>query len=159
MHKRVAWLLPVLLLIAVSNCGPDAKQKALRTTLTGLNAARDGFVAWDYVHQQGIVDSAVSLEDGKAKLKDYRTKREKVVISFELAYRALAVAALDMTSANIGEALRAAGDLFDLVRALMDKDAPELPSNTTAPVEAPAAAEEVPPAPTTSEPAATPASP
>jgi hypothetical protein len=124
MRNRVPHVLPVLLLLAVA-CGPNAKQKALKTTLAGVNAARDGFVAWDYAHQQGIVDDATSLEDGKAKLKAYREKREKAVISFEIAYRALAVAALDLTAANVGEALRAAGDLFDLTRQLMGKDTPK----------------------------------
>jgi hypothetical protein len=135
MRKRAAYLLPVVLLLAVG-CGPDAKQKALRHTLTGLNAARDGFVAWDHVHQQGIVDDATSLEDGKAKLKAYRTKRDKLVIAFEIAYRAVAVAALDLTTANLGEALRAAGDLFELVRAMMGKDTPpEVPPAEEKPAE------------------------
>jgi hypothetical protein len=124
MRNRAVYLLPLILLLLAGACGPNAKQKALRTTLVSVNAARDGFVTWDYVHQQGIVDDATSLEDGKAKLKAYREKREKAVISFEIAYRALAVAALDLTTANVGEALRSAGDLYMLIRALMGKDTP-----------------------------------
>lgn len=146
MRTRAVYLLPVVLLLAVG-CGPNAKQKALRTTLTGLNAARDGFVGWDNVHQQGIVDDATSLEDGKAKLKAYRAKREKAVVAFEIAYRAVAVAALDMTTANVGEALRAAGDLFDLVRELMGNDTPpEVPPAST-PAEKPAQPDAAPVAP------------
>lgn len=155
-HQRVFYGVVVFCLLATA-CGPDAKQKALRTTLTGLNAARDGFVAWDYVHQQGIVDDATSLEEGKANLKAYREKRDKVVIAFEIAYRSVAVAALDLTTANLGEALRAAGDLFDLVRAMMGKDTPsEVPAATEKPAEKPAEKPEPASAPT-SEPAPVPA--
>lgn len=135
---RTQLALPVVVVCCLlASCGPSAKQRTLRTTLVGLNAARDGFVAWDYAHQQAIVDDATSLEDGKAKLKEYRQKREKVLVSFEIAYRALAVGALDMSVANIGEALRAADDLYaavkDLKAALTDKPVDALVPATALP--------------------------
>jgi hypothetical protein len=65
--KRLA---PLVILAMVAACGPDAKQQALKYSLTGLNAARDGFVVWDANHQQKIVDDATSLEQGKQALAD-----------------------------------------------------------------------------------------
>ena len=104
---------------ALTACpGPDAKERALRSSLTALNAARDGFVAWDKDHQQKIVEEATSLEDGKSKLAAYRAKREPVTQGFVVAYSAIAAAALDRSAAMIVEAAVAAKEVYDLVKLL-----------------------------------------
>jgi hypothetical protein len=110
----------VLILLAVASCGPDAKQKALKYSLTGLNAARDGFVVWDASHQQKIVEDATSLEGGKLALATYRSKRESVLHAFNLAYSAIAVAALDPSTEMLMEALKAAREVYLLVKTFTD---------------------------------------
>lgn len=111
--------LPVVIcLLFAAACGPNAKQKALSYTVTGLNAARDGFVIWDANHQQKIVDDATSLGEGQAALTAYRAKREAVLQAFTVAYSALAVAALDPSAAMLLEALNAAKEVYKLVKDL-----------------------------------------
>jgi hypothetical protein len=117
--------------------GPDAKQKALQTSLTALNAARDGFLAWDKNHQQKIVDEATSLEAGKAALAAYRAKREPVTQAFVVAYSALAVAALEKSAAMILEAALAAKEAYTLVKTLTGHDPSPSTSGDTSPPPAP----------------------
>jgi len=106
----------VICLVLAASCGPSAKQKALKYSLTGLNAARDGFVVWDAAHQQKIVDDATSLEGGQTALAAYRTRREHVLQSFIVAYSALAVAALDPSAEMLIEALNAAKEVYALIK-------------------------------------------
>lgn len=108
----------ILTMLAGQGCGANARQQALRTALTGLNAARDGFVVWDDIHQQSIVDKATSLEDGQAKLRDYRAGREKIVLGFEAAYKLLAIAALEPDVRNILTAVAALKSLYGTLRSL-----------------------------------------
>ena len=120
MRKLIA--LPVLFVLvgALAGC-PDAHQKTLRATLIGLNAARDGFVTWDMAHQTDIVEAATTFEDGQNQLREYRQAREKVVLGFEVAYKLLAAAALDPSSANMSTMLAAAKDVYDVVIALKNR--------------------------------------
>ena len=131
-------------LLALSACpGPDAKQKALQTSLTALNAARDGFVVWDKNHQQKIVDEATSLEQGKAALAAYRAKRAPVEQGFVVAYSALATAALERSAAMILEAALAAKEVYKLVKLLTKDEVKTPPVEDPAPAPDPAP-EEVP---------------
>ena len=116
MTQRI--VLSVVVLLALGACNESTRQKTLRTTLVGLNVARDGFVAWDATHQQGIVEDAVSLEDGKLRLQTYRTKRESVLLGFEIAYKSLATASLDKSASSILPALAAVKDIYDAVEKL-----------------------------------------
>ena len=121
--QRAVAIVVVLLGLHVAACGPNAKQKALKTTLISVNTARDGFVAWDDKHQQNIVKNATSLEDGQSKLKTYRDKRAKLEVAFAIAYKAVATAALDLKQENVTLALSAALELYQHVRDLMGNDA------------------------------------
>lgn len=99
-------------------CGPSARQTALQTSLTALNAARDGFVQWDKQKQTKIVADAKTLDDGKAALKTYRAKRGPIVEGFTVAYSALALAALDDNMARLAEAANTAAALYKLIKDL-----------------------------------------
>jgi hypothetical protein len=103
----------LILAIAVISAACSNHQAGLRDSLATLNAARDGFIAWDDAHQADLVRRATSLEQGKADLLRYRTEREKIVGAFELAYKVIATAALDPTVENLGIVL---ADLMDLKR-------------------------------------------
>lgn len=126
---QIFLLLFVIVLIAgaitQTGCGPSAQQKTLRVSLTTVNAARDGFITWDDQHQQGIVEKATSLEQGKQALVDYRAKRERVVLGFEVVYKTIALAALDPTAANVAAALAAITEMTGLLKELRDGSAPE----------------------------------
>lgn len=109
--------LPLLLLLAaLSACG--GHDKALRVALTSLNTARDGFVAYDARRQQDIVQEAPSYEEGVSALKKYRTAREPVLHSFQAAYAALALAALDPKVENLQTAALDVKKLYDLIQKL-----------------------------------------
>lgn len=126
-ERRLGCALAVIaFLVIASSCGPDAKQAALRSTLTGLNAARDGFTTWDDQKQQRIVAEATSLDDGKQKLNAYREERVVVLTGFELAYKVLAVAALDPSWSTIKQAIAAVADVYETIRKLAG-DAIQLP--------------------------------
>jgi len=76
----------------VMGCGASAREKTLRATFVTVNAARDGFTAFDVQHQQQIVADAKTLEAGAAALAAYRQDRERVLALFEGVYHVLAAA-------------------------------------------------------------------
>lgn len=115
--RRLA--LGALVILLAACCGPTAKQRALNTALAGMNAAMDGFLAWDEAHQQAIVDGQGDPEEKEQRIADYRAKREKVVQAFVLAYSALAAAAADQTVEKILEAANAAEAAYQLLKSLM----------------------------------------
>ena len=122
-------VLPLLFVLATACSSPDSRQKALKTSLTALNAARDGFVSWDKAHQQQIVADAETYEAGKKALEAYRHKRESIVYGFSAAYSALAAAALDNTITALVSAAQAAHDLYGLIKSLTGDgvDVPAVP--------------------------------
>jgi hypothetical protein len=147
--KRSTAYAPLILAVflALPACpGPDAKQKALQTSLTALNAARDGFVAWDKQHQEKIVENATSLEQGKAALATYRAKRAPVEQGFVVAYSALAAAALEKSAEMILEAALAAKEVYKLVKLLTNDEVKTPPVEEPTPAPDPPSPEE-PPAP------------
>lgn len=92
--KTTTTLLVLLAATTLLACGASTRQKAIDTGLASLNAARDGFVTFDALHQEQIVAKATTLEEGKAQLAAWREKRKRVVDAFVIAYRALSTAAL-----------------------------------------------------------------
>lgn len=155
-HTRrglVGVTLVALCTMGVTGCGPNAREKALHTSLISLNAARDGFVQWDKHKQEQIVEKAQSLEEGKAALKTYRAKRTAIVEGFTVAYSALALAALDDNMARLTEAITAAAAVYRLIKsmtggAVETPKVPEVPppAEEKPPAEAPEAPEVPPPA-------------
>ena len=117
-RMRRSVLFVIVLLAVAAGCGPNARQKALKTSVTALNAARDGFVQWDKHKQAQIVEDATSLDEGKAALKTYRDKRGPVLEGFTVAYAALALAALDDNLARLTEAISAAASVYKLIKGL-----------------------------------------
>ena len=114
--RILSYLALAVALCAGTACGNH--QTELKTSLTVLDAARDGFTAWDDEHQHVIVTQATSLEQGQTALADYRKKREPVIRGFELAYKALATAALTPDAGNLAVLLADVADLEKAVVAL-----------------------------------------
>lgn len=108
----------LLILIALAMTACHSYQPELKASLAALNAGRDGFVAWDDGHQQALVADAKTLEEGQASLKEYRAKREVAIRGFEIAYQALAVAALTPTAENVSVVITDLANLKTTVEAL-----------------------------------------
>ena len=85
----------ILLVFTQGGCGASARDKALSSTLVAVNSARDSFTTWDLAHQDEILAGSTSMEDSGKKLDVYRAARKVVEHAFEVAYRALALAAID----------------------------------------------------------------
>jgi hypothetical protein len=130
----------ILLVALTLGCGASQRESTLRTSFVSVNAVRDGFAAWDQAHQAGIVQSATSLADGQAKLAAYRAARERVDAAFQVAYRAVAFAAVT-EDAPLSQVLTALAELQAAVVALREHQP------------APSAAAPAPAAPTTAPPA------
>ncbi len=137
--RRTRLLLAAVVAV-VASCANHQAQ--LQTSLTLLNAARDGFVAYDDTHQHDIVKDATSLEQGQTELEVYRKKREYVLRGFEVAYKSLAAAALKPTVDNLAVL---AADILDLKNTVLGVGAtwPSAPPTPTLP--APATATTPPP--------------
>lgn len=120
-----AVLIQALVLAALLNTACSSPEQTRRKTVagafTGVNAARDGFVAWDLARQDQIIEEAKSISDGEAKLKNYREHRHMVELAFEVAYRGLALAALEPTVDNLGKALTGVNQLYNLIQGLTGK--------------------------------------
>ncbi len=108
----------LLVCIVLCSCGASVRGKAIDGGLLALNTARETFTTFDALHQQSIVDKATSLEDGKAQLASYRAQRVAVVEAFEVAYRALAVAALLNDDHSIADFEKAAKLVTEAINKL-----------------------------------------
>lgn len=122
--------MPILLRILLTSaflvmaCGPSARDKAIHQTFVGLNAARDGFIAWDKTHQAEIVEKAATKDEGTASLAAYRAERATVIAAFELAYHTIATAVLvddKKQRADVLLVVKTASDLHDALRKLTGK--------------------------------------
>lgn len=109
----------LILMVAVPSCsGTTQRTKTLQTTLVAVNAARDGFVAWDRQHQHELVEKATSKDDALLAIDAYHKKREPITSSFEVVYRAVAVAATQTDEVSLKAALAKAGELYDALKKL-----------------------------------------
>ena len=105
-------------------CNRSQRTDTLRASIISVNAARDGFLQWDRTHQHELVAAATSRDQAEQSLATYRREREPVVNGFEVAYRALALAATQTDDPSLKVALTTAGELVDAVRAMIHGGAP-----------------------------------
>lgn len=117
MQPRRNWFLAlvVALCAATASTACSSYQTELKASLVTINAARDGFTAWDLRHQGEIVKQATSLDEGKSALESYRKQREPIVAGFEIAYKALADAAISPSDASVALVI---ADLLDLEKSV-----------------------------------------
>lgn len=102
--------IPILLLVLVA-CGGAQKERALDDTRAGMstalaatNLARETFLAYSKTHELGIVDRADSREEGERDLALFRSRADRVVRLFVVAYTAIAAAASAADLARSGSA-------------------------------------------------------
>lgn len=105
----------VMLFVA---CGPTARETTLRTTLITVDTARDTFGVWDQQHQGTLIATAQTADEARASIASYREKRLAVINGFDLAYKAIAHAAILLDDVSIANALAAAADLKSAIEAL-----------------------------------------
>jgi hypothetical protein len=119
-HRYPASIIVALFMaVLLTACTKNERIETLHASLLTVNAARDGFVAWDLPHQTAIVEAATSHEQGAAALAAYQAKRKPVVDGFEVAYRAIALAATQTDDLSLQAALATAGDLIAAVKKLI----------------------------------------
>lgn len=114
------FLLALALVCATPSCGPSARTRTLQVTLAATAAAQAGFIAQDAAHQQALVDRAASLDEGRAALGAYRTRRDRVVALFIAAYRAVAIAAT-VEEGGLADAVAASRELAAALAALFQE--------------------------------------
>ena len=110
-----AWL---ALVVAAASCGPSSRETALRSTLVTLDAAGAGLASWDRQHQQQLVDANPTPEARRAAIASYRTEREPALAALEVAYKALAHAAVLSDDPSMSAALAAVVDLKTAIEHL-----------------------------------------
>lgn len=119
-------------ILLFASCTGASRTRTLSVALESLNAMRDALVAYDAQHQERIVDSATNLEDGKRRLAEYRTRRERVTAALLTAYSALAVAASDTSGDRMQAAISAVVQVHSLIQAMTDLKDPD-PDRTLSP--------------------------
>jgi hypothetical protein len=127
-HQLLAFLLG-LTLIALAlqsvGCSASSRQRAIKSTLVAVDAARDGFTVWDERTQDAIVEAAQTKIDGREMLLAHREKRTPIVLGFNAVYRALALAALDPEEANVAIAATLAADLYETIKEITGRESPD----------------------------------
>lgn len=116
-----SWIFALFLAFIVllnNGCGASQRQSALAKTLLAVDTARVGFIAWDDAHQQDLVAKAPSYAEGAAALEAYRKQRAPVLLAFELAYQAIARAALEEGDTTFDLATKKLYQLLALIRGL-----------------------------------------
>lgn len=119
--------LVAIAVVAGAGCGASQRETTIKTTFLSVDAARDGFLAYDRSHELSLVahcDPAVdSKEQCTAKvaasqkaLADYQAKRAKVDLAFATAYRSMTAAQIINTDQSVASMAAAAAQLYDLVK-------------------------------------------
>lgn len=117
-----AAMLAVLLLggIAVTQTGCAASQResTIKAAMITVDASKEAYVVYDAHAQTEIVAKATSLDDGKAKLAEYRARREKLVKALTVAYQAIATAAQLNDEPSLAGMQKAIGDVLAILNTL-----------------------------------------
>ncbi len=120
MKPVITRVLTILAIIALATaCSKHARRDTINAALLATNAARDGFVQYDAGMQDKIVAEATSLDDGKAKLKEYRERRAKVLALFPVVYYSIAAAAQANDDASFVKMKKSLKALLDAVMPLI----------------------------------------
>ncbi len=104
--------------LTMAGCGAAQRTKTIQTSILTVNAARDGWFAWDRAHEHQIVEHAATREDVERDLADYRAKSNPIYATFEVAYKGLAVAATQTDSPSLSAALVTVLQLVESIKKL-----------------------------------------
>ena len=110
----------LLVLVFALGCGAGQRNNTIRAGVVTLNAARDGFLAWDGEHQMQIVKDATTYEEGRKRLDDYRALRDDVIKTFFAVYNFFIGAATQSDDPSLKTAFREAEKLYATIVKLKD---------------------------------------
>jgi 3-deoxy-D-manno-octulosonic acid (KDO) 8-phosphate synthase len=124
--RSVVSRIAVLFLVVLVACGSSASQRAstISAALVTVDAARDGFVAYDAAHQAQIVDAATSGSGARAELATYRQARDAATGPTGLlttAYRAIAAAATVSDAPSLTTMQSAIAQLLTAIKPYLGK--------------------------------------
>lgn len=107
----------LLLALSIIACSVNSRRDTIKASFIGLETATEGFTEWDRLHQQEIVNNAVSLEEGQEQLTDYRLSRTEITDKLIVAYKLLALAMLDLSKDGVFlEAVARVNELIGLIK-------------------------------------------
>jgi hypothetical protein len=113
-----------LLLLGMA-CSAKQRQSTLKASFVTLNAARDGFFAWDLEHQKQIRDSYkdkdASKEEVKAAIGAWREARQPILEGLEIAYNALIAAVLQSDDPSFVKALAEGTKIIEAIKTFKDQ--------------------------------------
>lgn len=115
-------LLLLVCMFGIVACTPHKRVQTIVATETALNAARDGFLAWDRQHQLDLVRTSDTRAELDSRVAAYLERRLRVDAAFTVAYQALVVAARTSDEISLQQALAAAGELVVALKKLMGGD-------------------------------------
>ena len=123
-RNQITWPLAAIIslgLAIISVGSAYTKNQRLSTihaSLVSVNTARDEFASWDLEHQRRLLQEAATREEALAKIGTYEDRRRVVEHSFELAYRALALAATQADEASMSAAVSSVRSLDESIGKL-----------------------------------------
>lgn len=93
--------------VALAACGASARMHAILTAMVTVDAARDGFLAYDAAHEQDLKNAAKSEAEGHAALGAWREKSDQVLRLITAALGSIKVAATLDDDASVSSMLKA----------------------------------------------------
>lgn len=114
----VALVLGCLALAVATGCGASQRTKTIQASVLTVNAARDGWFAWDRAHEHQIVENAKTREEVELELAAYRNKSAVIYASFEIVYQGLKVAAKQTDEPSLSAALVTVVQLIESIKKL-----------------------------------------
>lgn len=118
----IAWITVMagLCAVMVTACSHSKRTDTIKAGLISVNSAREAFAVWDLHHQKKLVDAADSRESAEKAVAEYRARRQRIVETFETAYRGLANAALDDNDSSMSIAMKLVGILLDTIETFTE---------------------------------------
>lgn len=109
-----------LLTMGLSGCTKNTRVETLQVTKLGLDAAKDGFDAWNAQHEMEIADDPklTSKEAYTAAITAYRTARKKVIDALTLAYQLYSTATAQNDAPSLSAAVGQAAVLYQGIKTL-----------------------------------------
>lgn len=122
--KSAAGLALFFALATQPACHQSTRLETLQAAQLSIGAARDSLAAYDQMEQDEIVATATTLEVGKAKLANWRTKRNHLTTLVAAAFRAVAIAGELNDQPSLDTAKLAVGQVIDAIQAVLSGGTP-----------------------------------
>lgn len=109
----------LVLVMALVGCASSQRTDTLKAALVTVDAARDGFLAYDGPHELALARSGANKAEALAALTAYQVKRAATVDkAFAAAYRAIAIAQTLNDQPSLDGVQSAIKQVYDAYEAL-----------------------------------------